>query len=293
MAGQKAVAAWIVGAIAVAALAVGYGLGRSGEGAPEGRETAAPATEPRADAGPTAENEGRTTPAALGAEAPPPGPAPSPALRATAPEPRYESAEAAAAGLQAEETAAEDSPSFAGPEPPRVTSVMLPAGTPLRLRLLTPASSQTSAVGDVITAELVEAVHVEDRIVLLAETRLRGRVVEAVPLRRIGGQARLAIAFERAVADLETVEIRADWARTGRSETGKDAATIAAGAAAGTVIGNQAKKNDRGKILGGLIGAGIGAAVATKTPGEAVELPEGALLEVELAVPVRVTVELE
>ncbi len=82
--------------------------------------------------------------------------------------------------------------------------------------------------------------------------------------------------------------IAAYWAGEGKSETGKDAATIAAGAAIGTVLGNQAKKNDRGKVIGAVVGAGVGTAVAAATKGEAVELAAGAALELTLRESVRV-----
>jgi uncharacterized membrane protein YeaQ/YmgE (transglycosylase-associated protein family) len=98
----------------------------------------------------------------------------------------------------------------------------------------------------------------------------------------VGGQARLALRFDGIERDGRMVAVAAEWALVGKSETGKDAATIAAGAAAGAVLGHQVKKGSRGKILGGLIGAGIGTAVASATEGEKIELAPDALLEAEL-----------
>jgi len=181
----------------------------------------------------------------------------------------------------------------AAPPAPRTQTVTLEPGTPLRIRLLDAISSQTSAVDDPVSGELSEPVVIGGRTVLARGARVRGRVSAAHPLAKVGGQAQLAVDFDRLVGDLATLDIAATWARMGKSETGKDAATIAGGAAAGAILGNQAKKNDRGKILGALIGAGVGAAIASKTPGEKIELPAGTVLEVELAAPVEVEVELD
>ena len=61
-------------------------------------------------------------------------------------------------------------------------------------------------------------------------------------------------------------------------------------APAGAVLGNQARSNDRGKVIGSLLGAGVGAGIASKTRGERIELPDGTVLEVELADAVLISV---
>jgi hypothetical protein len=61
------------------------------------------------------------------------------------------------------------------------------------------------------------------------------------------------------------VPVALHFAREGRSETGRDAATIAAGAAIGIILGNQSKKNDRGKAIGGVLGVAAGTGIAAAT----------------------------
>jgi hypothetical protein len=163
-----------------------------------------------------------------------------------------------------------------------VVTLTVPDGTEIHLALTAPVSSQTAAVGDLVQAELVEAVAVGGRVALPAGATVVGRVTEAQALHRVGGRARLALAFESIEVDGDDVPIAAYFAREGRSETGKDAATIVAGAAIGTILGNQAKKNDRGKVIGGVIGAAAGTAVAAKTAGERIELPAGTELRLTL-----------
>jgi len=166
--------------------------------------------------------------------------------------------------------------------PPVVRPIEIPAGTKIDLALGEPVSSQTAQVGQTVVATLTSPIRVDGEIAVPSGTRVVGRISDAKALAKVGGRARLAIDFERLEVAPEAAAIVASWAREGKSETGKDAATIAAGAAIGTVVGNQAKKNDRGKVIGAIVGAGVGTAVAAATPGEVVELPAGARLEVTL-----------
>jgi hypothetical protein len=168
-------------------------------------------------------------------------------------------------------------------EPIRLT---VADGTPIRLALTSGVSSQTSGVGDRVEAELSEAVLVDGQVALPQGALLSGRVTEAVPLRKVGGRSRLALAFESVRIDGRDVPIAAFFAREGKSETPRDTATIVAGTAIGTILGNQAKKNDRGKIIGGVVGAAAGTAVAAATEGEQIELPAGTELRLTLREPV-------
>ncbi|MCM2269139.1 MAG: hypothetical protein NDJ75_03485 [Thermoanaerobaculia bacterium] len=173
----------------------------------------------------------------------------------------------------------------------RVERVTIPASTPIVLALVGPVSSQTAQVGDEVVAELDEPLRVGGEIVVPAGTRVTGRVSEAQALRKVGGKAILGLAFDRLESGDGGAEIVAAFRREGRSETGKDAATIAAGAAIGTILGNQAKSNDRGKVIGAVVGAAAGTAVAAKTEGERVELAAGARLELTLRTDVEVVVD--
>jgi hypothetical protein len=175
--------------------------------------------------------------------------------------------------------------------PRRLVPVTIPRSTPIVLDLLSPASSQTSQVGDEVVAELVVPIRVGGEVVVAAGTRVTGRVSEAQALRKVGGKSILALTFDRLESGDGGAAIAAGFRREGKSETGKDAATIAAGAAIGTILGNQARRNDRGKLIGAVVGAAAGTAVASKTEGETIELPSGARLELTLQTDVEVMVD--
>lgn len=266
----------VVAALAVA-LGVGYVVGQGRESTPA---AGAPALAPVAAVAAPAPT---VPPAAAPVAAPELQPAPAPA-------PRYEP------GQRSPRTRPAPAPSYPEPVPAPSPSpapaptpapvparpIVVPDGTRVQLHLITPVSSQTAAVGQAVEAELDAPVVVGGRTALPAGSRFTGQVTEVHALTKIGGQARLAFAFDSVEVRGRSVPVEAAFARTGKSESGKDAATIAAGAVVGTVLGNQSKHNDRGKVLGGLLGAGLGTAIAAATPGEKIELPAGAQLELTL-----------
>jgi hypothetical protein len=275
---------------------VGYVAGRGGESAPPAPQVGAPAATPVAGmtADLPASVAGSQPPAAVEREAPASEGEKNPSRR---PAPRETRPRGANAPVAVGAAPATPAPPTAEPvaevEPVRVPEgpesvavapapIEIPMGTKIELLLEDPVSSQSSQVGESVAARLAAPIRVDGEIAVPSGTRVVGRVSEAKALAKIGGQARLAIEFESLEVAPEPDGIAAFWAREGKSETGRDSATIAAGAAIGTVLGNQAKKNDRGKVIGAIVGAGVGTAVAAATPGEAIELPAGARLELTL-----------
>lgn len=259
---------WLVPVLIVGVVAAaGYLIGVAG-----GPRDRASTASPR-EVGPAAVLEGGSELAVVEEE---PSPEPSAPSEPSAPRPPADSPRPPA-GSEEEAVLA-----------PRI--LVVPAGTKIDLALAGGVSSQTATVGQAVTAALAAPLSVDGRTAVPAGAVVTGRVTEVSALRRVGGRAHLALAFDAIEVDGRQVPIEAYWARSGRSETGKDAATIAAGAVLGTVLGNQAKKNDRGKIVGGVVGAGIGTAIAASTHGDAVTLGPGAGLELTLRGDVEVTV---
>ena len=270
------------------AAGAGFLLGRAREAGSE-RAPAAPAGASAATApeAPAASRAVAREPASAQAESAPFLPESGTRSRPSATSVRGEEESAEQAGSAS--AAAPNPEPEPAPEPAEVT-VVVPAGTKIRLRLLEGVSSQTAAVGQAVDAEVGAPLAAEGVTAIPAGARVHGRVTEAHALKKVGGRARLALAFDSIVVAGRTVPIEAAFAREGKSETGKDAATIAAGAVVGTVLGNQSRHNDRGKVIGGLLGAGVGTAIAASTEGEKIELGPGAELELTLRadVPVRV-----
>lgn len=172
---------------------------------------------------------------------------------------------------------------------PETIEVQVPAGTQVSVNLLEPVSSQESQPGDVFEAEVAQDVVVDGRAALPAGARVTGTVTEAQALRKIGGRARLTLSFDSVeLPSGDSAPLDATFAWVGKSETAKDAATIAGGAVAGAILGHQVDDDDEGKVVGGLIGAGVGTAIAANTRGQELVLPAGSSLRVSLQSPTTV-----
>lgn len=170
------------------------------------------------------------------------------------------------------------------PEPaPRV--VNLPAGTVLQVEFLESLSSRTSEPGDIFRVRVASDVSSGGAVGIPAGSEVVGVVSEAVPLKKVGGQAKLVLRFTDLVLPSgKTVPIQASFASQGRSETRKDAATIGGAAAGGAILGRVLSHKDRsrGTVIGAIIGAAAGAVIASKTPGEEVAIDRGTQVDLKL-----------
>jgi type IV secretory pathway VirB10-like protein len=175
------------------------------------------------------------------------------------------------------------------PRPP--VELVVPAGTALALEFAAPIASNTVAAGSVFAATVTNDVYVGRALAIPAGTEVLGTVTEAVPAKKIGGQARLALSFTHLrLATGETIPIAATFAEAAKNQTGKDAATIGGSAAGGAVLGRVIDHGDRtrGTVLGAVVGGAIGTAIAAQTPGEEVRIAAGTVIEVRLTAPVTV-----
>ena len=197
--------------------------------------------------------------------------------------------------LKAERAAAEEAARLAAErerqEPTRVEAIAeLAADTPFDVELGTTLSSHGSRVGDRFSTRLDHDLVTADGVLVApAGSELRGVVTEAVPLKKVGGRARLGLRFgELVLPSGKTVELAATLFEIGRNETKRDAAKIGGGAAAGALLGHLIDKDD-GAVLGALIGAAAGTAASRGKGGE-LEIPAGTILRLSLDQPLRVAV---
>jgi hypothetical protein len=163
--------------------------------------------------------------------------------------------------------------------------VLVPAGTTFDVEFLNSVASDTSVAGDQFRVEVTRDVTTDGVVAIPAGTRLLGTVEEAVPTRRIGGRARLALSIDRLeLPSGESPEIDASFVAEGESETARDAATIGGAAAGGAVLGRliDRRNKDRGTAIGAVVGGAVGTVIASRTEGEEVRIPAGAVIEVSL-----------
>jgi type IV secretory pathway VirB10-like protein len=219
-----------------------------------------------------------------------PTPRPSPPVEETAPAP------APAPEPEAAEPAPSVEPAPA-PEPireePRTAPVTVPTGTRLEVELTRTLASNTSSPGDAFRARVSEDVMQDGVVAIPRGSEILGEVTEAVPLKKIGGQARLALKLTDLVLPSgRTVPIQASFIQEGRNENGRAAATIGGATAGGAILGRilSQRNRSRGGVIGAILGAAAGTAIASKTPGEEVVIPEGSVVTLRLDDSVQVRV---
>jgi len=116
------------------------------------------------------------------------------------------------------------------PEPAERTVVLrLPAATPIEVEFQDFLSSEVSLVGDRFRVSVVRDVMQEGIVAIPAGSEVLGTVSSVVAQKKIGGQQRLALSFDRIeLPSGQSVGIQAFLELEGRSQKKKDAATIGA-----------------------------------------------------------------
>ncbi|MFB3920589.1 MAG: YMGG-like glycine zipper-containing protein [Terriglobia bacterium] len=201
----------------------------------------------------------------------PPGPAP-----ATSPTPATPAASAAPVAVTA-------------PASP-VSSVVVPAGTYLRVRMIDSVDSSRNSVGDRFAASLDEDLVAGDVVVARKGTEIYGRLAQAKESGQITGTSQLRLELtEILINGVAQPMVTGEYEATGESRTKDTARKAGGGAALGAIIGAIAG-GGKGAAIGAGVGAGAGTAVQVMTHGEQVRVPSETLLEFRLEQPLTVRV---
>ena len=184
-------------------------------------------------------------------------------------------------------------------------SNQLPAGTLLKVRLDENISTESTPSGMAFTAQLIEAVERDGRVLLPAGSKLAGYVTDLHGGKRMSGQASIHLKTSAVtlpdgtryqvrgqVIDTDMFkELRVDregtiFRRDHKAKTaGVLALTTGSGVAAGALIAGVP-----GAVVGGAVGAGVGTAVWLKQDRQA-ELPAETKIVFSLTQALRVGVE--
>ena len=180
------------------------------------------------------------------------------------------------ASEQAASTPSAEAPAPAEPTEPaapaRVTTVSVPSGTILGMRVAGRIGSKLSKPGDSFQGVLTNALPYEDGSIP-AGSAVHGTVIEASPSGRIKGRALISlelreIEFQGSRHSLRTDTVTIEAAST----TARDAKRVGIGAGLGAIAGG---------LLGGKSGAAKGAAVGGASGGVGVLLTKGREVELD------------
>ena len=164
---------------------------------------------------------------------------------------------------------------------------VIPSGTTITIRLNETLASNDSQSGQSFTGTVVDAIQVDQKTLVAQGSTATGTVVEAQPLGRFEGGARLQLRLDSVDANGQTAHITT--AVIDRSEKGKGKRTatmVGGGAAAGAAIGALAG-GGKGAAIGAGSGAAAGTAGAAMTGNKNIVLPAESALTFRLTAPVQ------
>jgi hypothetical protein len=165
------------------------------------------------------------------------------------------------------------------------TTVEIPSGTEVDVRLQNTLSSGTAQVEDRFEGTTLVDLNVDGRTAIPAGSVMRGVVTAVEPATRTNRTARMTVSFDQVTIAGRTYPMRGTVTQAIegegiRGEAGRAGAGAAVGGILGAVLGGV-----KGAVLGAVIGAG-GTIAATE--GKEVELPQGSVLRVRIDAPVQV-----
>lgn len=157
-------------------------------------------------------------------------------------------------------------------------TVVIPAGTDIQVRVNQDLGSKISRSGDTFSATVVHPVTVNGQVVIPQDSRAEGLVVDAKPLGRFAGAAKLALRLERVTVGNHSFPVMTSSIASVEKGKGRRTGIMAGGGGAlGAIIGGIAG-GGKGALIGGLAGAGAGTAGSAFTGNKNIVIPAETLL---------------
>jgi hypothetical protein len=167
--------------------------------------------------------------------------------------------------------------------------VVIPADTPIRVRLDEDLGSKISQPGQTFTATVADDVVVGGQTVIPRHARAEGSVIDARALGHFKGGALLELQLDRVHTNWGSYRVATSTMERVEKGKGKRTAGFAGGGGAfGAIIGGLAG-GGKGAAIGALAGAGAGTAGSAMTGNQEIVLPAETLLTFRLERPVHVT----
>jgi hypothetical protein len=151
--------------------------------------------------------------------------------------------------------------------------VTIPAGKVLTVRLAEPVGSKISQAGQSFGGSLARPIEENGEVILPAEAKVAGEVVDAKPLGRFKGGALLQLRLHSITIHGESMPVEtATFTETLKGKGKRTATMVGGGAGLGALIGGLAG-GGKGAAIGAVAGAGAGTAGSAFTGNKEIELP--------------------
>ncbi len=175
------------------------------------------------------------------------------------------------------------------PPPPKPTTLTIPSGTAISVRLNDSLDSERNKPGDTFRAVLNAPIMVDNTIAIPADANVQGHVVDVQSAGRFAGAAKLAITLDRISYGGHNYQLQTNqWTRQSTGRGKNTAAKVGGGGALGAIIGGLAG-GGKGAGIGAIIGAGAGTGVQAATHGQQIKLSPEALVSFQTQAPLTVT----
>ncbi len=168
------------------------------------------------------------------------------------------------------------------------TSVTIPSGKVLTVRLSDAVGSKISQPGQSFGGSLAKAVEVDGETVIPAGARVSGEVVDAKPLGRFAGGALLQLRLNSVTIDGQEMPVQtATFTQTLKGKGKRTAVMAGGGAGLGALIGGLAG-GGKGAAIGAAAGAGAGTAGTAFTGNKEIVLGAESAVPFTLRAPLKV-----
>jgi len=171
------------------------------------------------------------------------------------------------------------------PKSEAAKAMVVPAGTVLTVRLGEAVGSKISQPGQSFSATVASPVELNGKVVIPAGATASGAVVDAKPLGRFKGGARLQLKLVSVNINGKDHAIEtSSLVRTQKGKGKRTATMIGGGAGVGALIGGLAG-GGKGAAIGAVAGAGAGTAGTAFTGNKEIVLPAESALSFKLEQP--------
>jgi len=173
-------------------------------------------------------------------------------------------------------------------QPPVPTTITVPAGKVLTIRLADEVGSKISQPGQTFGGSLARAVMVDGHEVIRAGSRVQGEVVDAKAMGHFAGGALLELKLDSITVDGQQLPVNtATLTQTTKGKGKRTGLLIGGGAGVGAAIGALAG-GGKGAAIGALAGGGAGTAGSAYTGNKEIVLPAESAVAFTLKAPLTI-----